>query len=188
MDSVNIGSVGRKVKELRKERGMTLQYLAQLSAISTGMLSKIENFRTVPSLEVLIKIAGGLKVELGELVKGVNTQINQQACQVIPASEYVLENRDDSPDFSYLRIVSEEIRAKIVKLVKVSIPAGTERPHITTDARQMVYVISGSIEYTFDKKYSVPAGDIAIFEGRQSHSLRNTSDTEAELLVIYLLD
>ena len=104
MSSSNLESVGRQVKAIRKQRNMKLQQLADASFISIGMLSKIENFRTMPSLEVLIKIASGLQVELGELVKDINTCKRELPYELIVANDYELEEREDSPDFSYLKI------------------------------------------------------------------------------------
>ena len=52
---------------------MTLQDVANKSDVSAGLLSKIENFRTVPSLPVLLSIAKSLEVDMSELVKDVTT-------------------------------------------------------------------------------------------------------------------
>ena len=45
-----LSRIGKKIKEIRKNRQMSLQEVASKSSVTAGLLSKIENFRTIPSL------------------------------------------------------------------------------------------------------------------------------------------
>ncbi len=56
--------VGRRIKEIRKHRGLTQEQLSEMIEIETGSLSGIESGRFYPSLHVLNKIAEVLEVEL----------------------------------------------------------------------------------------------------------------------------
>lgn len=56
--------VGRRIKEIRKHRGLTQEQLSEMIDIETGSLSGIESGRFYPSLHVLTKIAEVLEVEL----------------------------------------------------------------------------------------------------------------------------
>ena len=53
-------ALGCRIRDLRKQRNMTLQELGEKTHLTAGLLSKIENFRTVPSLPVLAEIARAL--------------------------------------------------------------------------------------------------------------------------------
>ena len=46
-------AIGREVREFRKRQEMTVAELAKLAELSAGMLSKIENGMTSPSLATL---------------------------------------------------------------------------------------------------------------------------------------
>jgi transcriptional regulator with XRE-family HTH domain len=188
MNSSNLASVGRLVKSIRKSRSMKLNDLAVASSISIGMLSKIENFRTVPSLEVLIKISNGLQVDLGELVKEVKIHKTQLPYRVIKDADYILEEREDSPDFKYLSIASDDVHCKSFKVMKVILPPGTSRDYVSSDARQLVYVMKGSIYYSFTEDVEVACGASIFFDATQPHALKNTGTEPAELLVTYLIN
>lgn len=56
--------VGRRIKEIRKHRGLTQEQLSEMIEIETGSLSGIESGRFYPSLHILNKIADVLEVEL----------------------------------------------------------------------------------------------------------------------------
>ena len=57
-------ALGCRIRDLRKQRNMTLQELGEKTHLTAGLLSKIENFRTVPSLPVLAEIARALGIAL----------------------------------------------------------------------------------------------------------------------------
>ncbi|MCI7206492.1 MAG: helix-turn-helix transcriptional regulator [Clostridium sp.] len=57
------------LKQVRLEKGMTLEMLAQLSGISKGHLSKIERQERDPKISTLVLIADALKVNVNDLYK-----------------------------------------------------------------------------------------------------------------------
>ncbi len=54
-------SIGREVRAFREKMGLTIAELAKSSGISAGMLSKIENGSTSPSLGSLQALSRALK-------------------------------------------------------------------------------------------------------------------------------
>ncbi|MEP4803064.1 MAG: helix-turn-helix transcriptional regulator, partial [Hyphomicrobiales bacterium] len=57
-------AIGREVRAFRKQQEITVAELAQLTGLSIGMLSKIENGNTSPSLTTLQSLADALSVPL----------------------------------------------------------------------------------------------------------------------------
>ena len=57
-------SIGREIKRHRMKIGLTIAELAKLSELSTGMLSKIENGNTSPSLSSLQSLSEALNVPI----------------------------------------------------------------------------------------------------------------------------
>ncbi len=60
---------GKRIRELREERGYSLQQLAQKSTISTSYLSEIERETKCPSLKTLNKIAKALNYPCDQLLE-----------------------------------------------------------------------------------------------------------------------
>ena len=60
--------LGRKIRDVRLRRGMTVQRLADASGLSKGFVSQIENERTSPSLATLQDIAAALRTPVSYLV------------------------------------------------------------------------------------------------------------------------
>lgn len=61
--------LGKRIKAIRKNRGLTQEKLSEMIDIETSSLSGIESGRFYPSLHVLEKIANVLEVELIEFFR-----------------------------------------------------------------------------------------------------------------------
>ncbi len=61
--------LGKRIKEIRKYKGLTQEQLSEMIDIETSSLSGIESGRFFPSLHVLDKIASVLEVELIEFFR-----------------------------------------------------------------------------------------------------------------------
>ena len=61
-------TIGEKIKELRKERGLTQEVVASALAVSRQAVAKWESGRSVPSTDNLLKLSGMFGVPLEELV------------------------------------------------------------------------------------------------------------------------
>ena len=61
--------LGKRIKEIRKSKGLTQEQLSEMIDIETSSLSGIESGRFYPSLHVLEKIASVFDIELIEFFK-----------------------------------------------------------------------------------------------------------------------
>ncbi len=67
--------LGKRIKEIRKFRGLTQEKLSEMIDLETSSLSGIESGRFYPSLHVLEKIASALEVELIDFFKFTSVNI-----------------------------------------------------------------------------------------------------------------
>ena len=68
---VNIVSyVGKRMREIRKQKGLTLKEVAQYARVTPSLISQLERGKANPSLSVLSLIANCLEVSVGSLVDG----------------------------------------------------------------------------------------------------------------------
>ena len=61
--------IGRKLKSSRLKRDKTIQELAEMSRVSSNMISRIERGLTTPSVEILMKLADALGLSLSYFVE-----------------------------------------------------------------------------------------------------------------------
>ena len=57
-------SVGRYLKDLRQKKKLSIRDLSERSKVSTAVISDLENLRSLPRTEVLLKLAYGLDIRV----------------------------------------------------------------------------------------------------------------------------
>lgn len=66
-ENVIYKSIGRRIKTLRENKGLTQEKLAERTGLSLDFIGKIEVNINKPGLKSLIKIANALEVHIKEL-------------------------------------------------------------------------------------------------------------------------
>ena len=59
--------ISKKIKELRRQRGLTQEELAEIVGVSVNYIGYIEQNKRTPSIKTADKIARALGVKFGEL-------------------------------------------------------------------------------------------------------------------------
>jgi transcriptional regulator with XRE-family HTH domain len=103
-----IVQITNKLKDIRKEKNITLQELAESAGVTKGMLSQVENNRTIPSLTVFLNIIKSLQININDFFQDFNTG---QASKVIfkKKEQYLPFEKENTVGFHYQRIMSSTI-------------------------------------------------------------------------------
>ncbi|GHE60821.1 MULTISPECIES: helix-turn-helix domain-containing protein [Roseivirga] len=188
MKSDILSAIGKKLRNVRKEKGLSLAEVARKSGITAGLLSKIENFRTMPSLPVLYKISEALEEPLSELVKPVDNE-PESSYTIIRKGEGEIELRYDSKGLTYEKLMSQIIHNHPVKVVTVTVQPGVFRKPLANDSYELVYMLEGEIIYgLLDEEVHLKQGDTLYFNGQIPHSLKNPGDQSAILFKTYFMN
>jgi len=67
---INFKLIGKRIKEVRKQRSLTQADLAELTGMSNSYISYIETAKKQASLESLVQISNALGVTVDELLCG----------------------------------------------------------------------------------------------------------------------
>ena len=100
--------IGLRIRHARRERELTLADIARRTGLSKGLLSKIENFRALPSLPVLAGIARSLNIGMENLVKNVGFETSAPY-QLVSANHRVPVKREKSRGFKYAALMSRSL-------------------------------------------------------------------------------
>jgi transcriptional regulator with XRE-family HTH domain len=177
--------LGGRVKQLRSERGWSLEALANASGVSRSMLSQIEREQANPTLAVTLRIARAFGLTLGELIEMPGAA---SAVRVIRADDHAFHYRSDKD--CRIRTLSPLNLEKDVEFYEVRLqPGGALRssPHFE-GTREFLTVHRGrlKIESAGDAEELNP-GDSASYRADVPHAIINAGKSEAVvfLIVIY---
>jgi transcriptional regulator with XRE-family HTH domain len=180
--------IGERIRSRRQEKNITLEQLAQKAGVTKGLISQIENNRTVPSLPVLLSIVHSLDEDMRGFFEGLQAKMVDQKYFIIRKGEEKEINREPVKGFSYKRIFSRAVASTAFDMELLEIKAGAgRRQMVTTEAYELKYLLQGQIEYQVDtERFELYEGDSLAFDGRHPHRIKNTGNTTAVLLIIYL--
>jgi len=176
--------IADRVRALRSERGLSLEELAEKSAVSRSMLSLVERGESSPTAVVLDKIAAGLGVSLAVFFQDA-------ADKVVPLTRSGDRQVWRDPQTGYLReVLSPSSSVAPFQLALVTLPAGRAVHYESvTRARpyhQQIWMQEGRIELSVGaEKYHLEGGDCVALEvdGRPI-SFKNPSRRRARYAVI----
>ena len=183
----NLIKLGLAIKTFRKEQNLTLATLSEMTGLTAGLLSRIENFRTIPSLPVLLKIAEALKVSPAELLAGIG-ETEASEWMLIRKNERPVIERENNQGFVYEMLLDREVSSCNLQSLVLSIEPGAVREKVKTDGEQFIYILEGDIVFCLgDKKINLSKGDLLFFDGNIEHVPENHGNTTASLLAVYFL-
>lgn len=179
--------ISNKIKGARKSKNATVQQLATKAHVSKGLISQIENNRTIPSLPVLLAIIRALNLDLNDFFKDIMPLTKASKVIIKKPQEYQKFEKEKTKGFVYKRILAKDIKNVPVDIVLLALKRGANRPGLVkTQAYEFKYILKGTVQYLIDgKKYLLKQGDSLFFDGRLGHTLSNPGKTEAQMLVVY---
>lgn len=181
--------ISNRIKERRREKNITVQELADRANVSKGLISQIENSRTIPSLIVLIDIIKALEIDLNVFFKDIKTNPDQPLVIIKTKQEYDSFEKEEAIGFHYNRIFSQSINKGTVDIVLLELEPDANRPMVQTEAFEYKYFLEGVVEYYIgDETFILNAGDSMLFDGRIPHTPKNAGKTKAIMLVVYFFE
>ncbi len=172
--------VGRRLRELRAMRGLSLRALADRSGFNINTLSLIENGKTSPSVSTLQQLAHSLEVPITAFFESSLTprQVVFTPNQERPTTQFgssTMQNLGKD-------LAGSELQPFIVTLQPGE---GYCEPIIVHTGHEFVFGLTGSVDYCIEEKtYPIGPGDALVFESHLPHSWRNSSSQEARFLLV----
>lgn len=181
VEAVSSGELGRRVRDLRGSRGMTLEGLAERSGVSRAMLSKVERGEKTPTLVVAAKVAEGLGINLSQLVG-----VEGRAAVVVPRDRQMIM-RDPETGFER-QLLSPSPGGGGVEFVRNVIPEGAtsgDFPPQRRGVEEYVVVERGRLKAILGgEEYLLEEGDALYFEADVVHRFDNAGRGETSYYLV----
>jgi len=176
--------VGERVRELRLAMGMSLERLAAEAGLSLGMVSKIENGQTSPSLSTLTALANAADVPLTALFRGLDEE--HDAVIVPPGAGLRIAHEGDDSGRSYRDLGALRGPRREIEPVLITITEPDEVfPLFQHGGVEMLYVLEGSFEYSYGAKtYLLEPGYTMHLRGEVVHGPSRLIDLPIRFLSV----
>lgn len=175
-----LAGVGPRLRALRRQRGLTLEQLAEATKISVSTLSRLESLRRRPTLELLLPLARAYHVPLDELVGAPasgDPRVYPRPFQRDGSTWLPLTRNPGGP-------------AVFKQIIPPDPDPGSGLPararQAVHEGYEWLYVITGRVRLSVgDEEFTLTAGEAAEFDTRIPHGITNPGSQPAELLNIF---
>jgi transcriptional regulator with XRE-family HTH domain len=162
-------AIGHEVKRFREKLNITISELAKAANMSAGMLSKIENGATSPSLSSLQSLSRALQVPVTSLFRSFEEV--RDASFVKAGEGLKIERRGTRAGHQYQLLGHTRDGPLIVEPYLVTL---TERsdvfPVFQHEGIEFLYILEGEVGYRHgDKVYPLAPGDSLFFDADVPH-------------------
>lgn len=174
--------LAKTVKQLRKDKGWSLDRTAQETGVSKAMLGQIERMESSPTVATLWKIAGGFNCSLSTFLESSS----QDADSPVIRTTDELRRQPATDEMLVATLFPYETRFGF-EVFELTLETGYERisePH-EPGVTEHIIVQSGELELLLEGKWlQLPKGASVRFAADQIHGYRNVTQEPAIFLDI----
>jgi len=182
--------IGEKIRQVRENKGMSLEELAESSRCSPNFIRNLESGAHVPSLMPLLKIAQALGVRLGTFLDdapqtGPFVVKSGKSENVIHFSGSITNLEETTQDF-YSLAYGKQDRHMEPFFIEVHPKNIGEYELSSHEGEEFIYVMEGAIEILYgQEKYLLDVGDSIYYDSVVPHDLHAYGGEARILAVVY---
>ena len=165
------------LRAVRRQRGLTLERLAQQTGLTKSYLSKIERRQSTPSIAVALKVARALDVDVAQLFS------DESADQKITINR--ADHRSHTNHERYVALAPAVLGKSMSPFIVHPTDRAADDPQPAHTGQEFVFVHTGTVELNYgDQTFTLDAGDSAYFDASVSHHFRPIGTGPAEVVVV----
>ena len=175
-------AIGSRVRQLRTERGLTLQALAEMTGLSASLLSLVERGKTSPSIGTLVSIAHAFDVHMTDLMPGAPPPLAR------PVLRYDEQRVYSTPEGVNRRILRDDRMRGLEVALNEYGPGGRSADSLLHHGGyEYGVVIEGALTVEVDgESYDLGPGDSIAYDSSHPHRIVNNGSSEARAMWVNL--
>ena len=166
--------IGRKLKATRLKNDMTIQELAERSKVSSNMISRIERGLTIPSVEILMKLANAFGMSINFFVEEA-----EKGTTVVHARKGEGEPIFFFEDKHQITSLTQGLRDPSFSVFLDTLEEGCSSGDggMVHTGEEFAHVLEGRLEFVIEgERYLLEAGDSITFKASLPHNWTNRHD------------
>lgn len=169
------GDLGRRLRQLRSSRGLSLAEVADATGISPSFLSIVENGQSDITVSRLMRLVHWYGVSIADLLQAPDRSL----VRVVRAGES--RSIELSDERIKIQMLTPDGQHAMMPVINVYGEGGGMAESAQHEGEEFVYVLSGAIalEIGDEDPIVLSSGDSAYYRAEAPHSFRNAGDGEA---------
>jgi len=141
-----VEEVGRRIKMLREEKGLSLDELSHMTGFEVAMLERIEKDEIQPQLGTVIKLSKALDAAFGRIVSGVGDRLYS----ITRRNERRIVSRSTSHEgrrkaYTYMSL-APEVKGRHMEALIVQLEQDPEEEISVHEGEEFIFVLDGTVK------------------------------------------
>lgn len=174
--------IGKTIRRIRELKGMTLETLAQMTNLTKGYLSRLENSEKAPPVATLFNIAKALDTRLSYIFGETQEEIpvlvirkKERTVQVLPGTEF---------GYHYESLIHSDTFNAVI-LTRPYDP-NWKPVKFKHEGKEMIFILEGTNEYHIgDQVYVLRKGDCIFFDSSVEHYGKALKHRDVKMLIVF---
>ena len=182
----DVDEVGKRIKQVREERGISIETLSDLTGFDVSRLQDIESGKVKPQLGTVMKLSKALDSAVGRLVSDMGTKL------------YAITRKDERKQisrstsktskqnvYSYMSL-APEVQGRHMEALTVQFEKSKDKEISVHNGEEFIFVLNGIANLTIGKDtYDLEPGDSAYYLSTTPHFITAKTDKATILAVLY---
>jgi transcriptional regulator with XRE-family HTH domain len=175
--------IGKRIKEIRRNKNLTLQELADKTGFSKGYLSKVETSAKAPPVATLSVIARELDVTVSSLLGEAPQQ--DSICVVRKNDRTMMASTGEDFGYAYEALANPYPNKHMEPFI-LSYPSEEAFKYsFRHDGEEMLFVLQGKIRFKYaNRELVLEEGDCVYFDSSTTHTGEPLGDEALKCLIV----
>lgn len=178
--------IGSRIRDLRKEKGLALAELSNLTGFEPGLLEGIEKGTVHPQLGTVMRLSKALDSAFGRLISGRGDRLYS----ITRRGEQKVISRSTGKAgeknlYKYMSL-APEVKGRHMEALLVRLEADPDKELSVHDGEEFIYVLDGTVAFIVgDEAYDLEPGDSIYYLSTTPHKIAAKSGKATILAVLY---
>lgn len=169
--------LGKKIKQMRNQKGLTQEELADRCELTKGYISQLENDLNSPSIATLTDILAALGSNLAEFFRE-----ETQEKVVYSKAEFIQKSGDGAMQLWLIPNAQKNMMEPILVELDENCSTAEDIPH---EGEEFGYVLEGKVAVVLgNKQHLCKKGEAFYYAAEKPHFIRNKGKSKAKFLWI----
>ncbi len=179
-------ALGRQIRSVRQQQGLSMQALAAHAEISRAWLGEVERGTASPSVDMVRRLANSLGVSISSLLDGRAAQVVPGPGEVSPKVHLV--RRSDRPTLRFPSqpfewTVTTPLQGELQMMIAELVPTQGAMELMEHGGQESVLVLKGTLEvHVGAESFVLDEGDCITFQANLPHGFMNRGPGAARML------
>lgn len=190
--------LGKRLREVREARGVSLRAVALDAAISASMLSQIENGKVLPSVQTLWSIVAVLGVSVDDVLEPASETVGEPSVAailggrpyppvIVRGNESAATELGNGVTWRRIAVAHHDSVEAMVTIYPPGTASSLDGRLTEHNGTEYGYIVRGKLTLQVEfETFELEAGDSFSFDSSRPHRFANHTDADAEA-VWYIL-